>query len=119
MKRHGIHHLGLAAYDYEATVDFYTKVMGWEIAWQDLQAAPDGTHLLRHVFFDTGDGSYVAFMCPTPENPNTPNTWATDINSGLGLRGGMYHFAFWVDSVEDLKERQSELRARGCETTDV
>ena len=54
MKRHGVHHLGLAAYDYEATVNFYTNVMGWEIAWQDLQTAPDGTHLLRHVFFLVG-----------------------------------------------------------------
>ena len=119
MKRHGVHHLGLAAYDYEATVDFYTNVMGWEIAWQDLQAAPDGTPLLRHVFFDTGDGSFVAFMCPTRANPNTPDTWATDISSGLGLRGAMYHFAFWVDSVEELEERQGELRARGCETTEI
>ncbi len=119
MKRHGVHHLGLASYDYEGTVDFYTNVMGWEIAWQDLKAAPDGTPWMRHVFFDTGDGSYVAFMCLTPESPNSPGTWASDINSGLGLRGGAYHFAFWVDSVEELVERQRELRSRGCETTEV
>ena len=74
---------------------------------------------MRHVFFDTGDGSFVAFMCLTPENPKSPGTWATDINSGLGLRPTAYHFAFWVDSVEELVQRQSELRTRGCETTEV
>jgi catechol 2,3-dioxygenase-like lactoylglutathione lyase family enzyme len=120
VKRRGVHHIGLASTNYEATVDFYTKVMGWEIGWQDFFAAPDGTALMRHVFFDTGDGSYVAFMCPTPEMSEMPNSWATDINSGLGLNfGGVYHFAYWVDSVEELEQRQGELRERGCETTEI
>ncbi len=58
MKRTGSHHLGLATYDYEGIVDFYTRVLGWEIAWQDLMTGPDGTVHMKHVFFDTGDGSY-------------------------------------------------------------
>ena len=72
MKRAGAHHLGFASYDYDATIDFYTRVLSWQIAWQDLMTAPDGTPMMKHVFFDTGDGSYVAVMCPTPEMPNHP-----------------------------------------------
>src|SRR6266704_1080364 len=53
MKRTGSHHLGLATYDYEGIVDFYTRVLGWEIAWQDLMTGPDGTVHMKHVFFPT------------------------------------------------------------------
>jgi catechol 2,3-dioxygenase-like lactoylglutathione lyase family enzyme len=114
-----MHHLGLATRDYDATVEFYTKVIGWEIAWQDLMQAPDGTVLVRHVFFDTGDGSYVAFMAPTPALPGTPENWATDINSGLGVPPHVYHFAFWLDSVEELEQFQRQIRERGVEASEV
>lgn len=111
--RRGMHHLGLATSDYEATVDFYTNIIGWEIAWQDMMKAPDGTVLMRHVFFDTGDGSYVAFMAPTSAMPGVPETWPTDINSGLGVPPMIYHFAFWLDSVEELEQLQRRIRDHG------
>lgn len=117
--RRGIHHLGLATNDYEATVEFYTKVIGWEVAWQDLHKAPDGTVLVRHVFFDTGDGSYVAFMAPTPEMPGMPEKWATDINSGLGLPPIVYHFAFWLDNMEELEAMQARIREHGYAVSEV
>ena len=119
MKRAGAHHLGFASYDYDATVDFYTRVLSWQIAWQDLMTAPDGTPMMKHVFFDTGDGSYVAVMCPTPEMPHHPTKWATDINSGLGVMNGAYHFAFWVDTVEDLEARQAQVRLQNHPVTEI
>lgn len=117
--RRGIHHLGLATNDYEATVDFYTRVIGWEIAWQDLHKAPDGTVLVRHVFFDTGDGSYVAFMAPTADMPGMPEIWAPDINSGLGLPPIVYHFAFWLDTMEELEAMQARIRSHDVEATEI
>jgi catechol 2,3-dioxygenase-like lactoylglutathione lyase family enzyme len=119
MKRAGVHHIGVASYDYDATVDFYTRVLGWQIAWQDVLSAPDGTPMMKHVFFDTGDGSYLAVMCPTPEMPNHPKKWATDINSGLGVMNGAYHFAFWVDTVEDLEARQAQIRSQSHPVTEI
>lgn len=117
--RRGMHHLGLATSDYDATVDFYTNVIGWEIAWQDLMQAPDGTVLMRHVFFDTGDGSYVAFMAPTPAMPGVPKSWSTDINSGLGVPPIVYHFAFWLDTLDELKEFQRKVRERGAAASEI
>lgn len=116
--RRGLHHLGLATNDYEATVDFYTNVIGWEIAWQDLMKAPDGAVLMRHVFFDTGDGSYVAFMAPTPALPGMPDNWSTDINSGLGVPPHVYHFAFWLDTVEELEELKRKIREHGVSVSE-
>jgi len=119
MKRTGSHHLGLATYDYEGIVDFYTRVLGWEIAWQDLMTGPDGTVHMKHVFFDTGDGSYVSYMCPTADMPNFPKKWATDINSGLGVMNGAYHFAFWAESVEELEQQQARLREHNHPVTEI
>jgi len=119
MKHSAVHHVGLASYDYEGTVQFYTEVLGWPIAWQDLVAKPDGTVLMRHVFFDMGDGSYMSFMCFTPEMPGNADTWATDINSGLGVLAGTYHVAFWLDSMEELEQRQAEIRSHGIDVTEL
>jgi len=119
MKRTGAHHLGLATYDYDGIVEFYTRVLGWAIAWQEVMSGPDGTVHMKHVFFDTGDGSYVSFMCPTADMPNFPTTWATDINSGLGVMNGAYHFAFWAESVEELEEKQARLRQYNHPVTEI
>ena len=118
MPRSGVHHLGLATADYEGTVEFYTKVVGWEIVWQDLHCDADGKELLRHVFFDMGDGNLIAFMASRPDSPYFPESWETDINTGLGMKvPGTYHFAFWADSVEDLEAKRLRLKARGVEVT--
>ena len=119
MKRTGTHHIGLATYDYEGIVDFCTRVLGWEIAWQDLATGPDGTVFMKQVFFDTGDGSYVSFMCPTADMPNHPKKWATDINSGLGVMNGAYHFAFWIESVEELENKRARLREHNHPVTEI
>jgi catechol 2,3-dioxygenase-like lactoylglutathione lyase family enzyme len=118
MTRRGIHHLGVATYDYDRCVDFYTRVLGLDIAWQDLMQAPDGTVLMRHVWFDTGDGSYIAFMAPTPES-GAPEKWAGDLNSAVGLSPYTYHFALWLDTVEELGAMASRLQEHGVKTTPI
>lgn len=117
--RSGVHHLGLGTYDYDACVDFYTRVLEWEITWQDLWLDSDGKEILKHVFFDTGDGTMISFMCSTPANPEYPAKWDTDLDSAAGVRAGTYHFAFAVGSVEELEERQRKVRKHGVETTEV
>lgn len=119
MARRGVHHLGLASPDYEGTVRFYHEVLGLEIAWQDVVLGPDGSEQLRHVFFDLGDGTYIAFMCWVPGSKMLPERWATDINSGLGVMHGAYHFAFCLDSLEELEAKYEELLSRGVGPTEI
>jgi len=115
-----MHHIGLASSDYDGTVDFYTRVIGWPIVWQDRHVDRDsGQEIVRHVFFDAGDGLFVAFLCSVPGSPVFPKTWATDINSGLGLPTGIYHFAFGVPSMEALETRRQELIVRGADVSGV
>jgi catechol 2,3-dioxygenase-like lactoylglutathione lyase family enzyme len=117
MKRTGVHHLGLATLDIDRTIEFYTKKLGWEVAWADIiETGKEGK--IKHVFLNTGDGSLVAFMCPE-KVPGVPAEWATDINSAQGLPGAFYHFAFWCDDMKALEERRAMLVERGVDVTPV
>lgn len=120
MANQGVHHIGLVTSDYQGTVDFYTGVIGWEIAWQDLHHDENGVEILRHVFFDMGEGSLLAFMCSRPGSPLFPEQWQTDINTGLGMKvPGAYHFAFQATSVEDLEAKRLRLQSRGVDVTGI
>ena len=116
--RRGMHHVGLMTQDYDRTVDFYTRVLGFEIVLQDLQSAPDGTPLMRHTFFDTGDGTCLAFLAPTPA-AGGPTSWAGDINSGLGVMSYSYHFAFWLDTEEELEAKRRSIEENGAEVSEI
>lgn len=115
--RAGIHHVGLSTYKIEETIAFYTEKMGWELVMNDLIDHPSGGHF-RHVFLDTGDGSYFAFMSPV-DIPGIPKVWATDIASALGVPSGFYHFALWVDDEEALRAKQKFLMDGGVDVSPV
>ncbi len=117
MKRAGVHHLGLATLDIDRTIEFYTKKIGWEIGWCDIIEPPEGGKI-KHVFFDTGDGTFVAFMAPE-KVPGLPEEFATDINSAQKLPPAFYHFAFWMDDVPALEARRAELESKGIDVTPV
>lgn len=117
MKRTGVHHLGLATLDIEKTIEFYTTKLDWKVAWCDVLEGP-GNGKIKHAFMDTGDGSYIAFMCP--ENmPGIPTEWATDIASAQNLPSAFYHFAFWCDTLDELEGKRKLLAERGVEVTPV
>ncbi|HYA34088.1 MAG TPA: VOC family protein [Candidatus Binataceae bacterium] len=117
MKRRGVHHLALCTLDMDRTIDFYTKKVGWEIGWADILEPAEGGQI-KHVFFDTGDGTFVAFMCPE-KVPGLPTEFATDINSAQNLPPAFYHFAFWMDDVKELEEKRKDLLSKGVDVTVV
>jgi len=117
MKRTGVHHLGLATLDIDCTIEFFTQKLGFEVAWSDIIEPPEGGKI-KHVFLDTGDGSYLAFMSPE-KVPGIPTAWATDINSAQDLAGAFYHFAFWMDDIPGLEAKRAQLLDRGVDVTPV
>lgn len=117
MKRRGIHHLGLVTLDIDRTIEFYTKKLGFEVGWCDI-INTDGGGQIKHVFLDTGDGTFFAFMSPE-RVPGLPEEFATDINSPQGLPSAFYHFAMWLDSVEELEAKRKDLAAKGVDVTAV
>jgi len=91
----GFHHVAIRSRDFDKTVDFYTRVLGFtpKINWQE---APK-----RAVMLDAGDGNYLEVF----EDLDTP--------SGGG-DGPILHFALRCDDTDAAIEH---ARGAGCEVT--
>lgn len=112
----GLHHLGLATHDLDATLAFYEKTLGFDAKVCET-IDPETGGCIRHAFLDMGRGQLVAFMEPN-EIPALED-FDAGINRGLGIRAGMYHFAFWCDDDSELAAKRQELAGLGVDVTDV
>jgi catechol 2,3-dioxygenase-like lactoylglutathione lyase family enzyme len=100
----GFHHVAYACRDIEATTTFYEN-LGFPLLYTEVSPASPTGGFLRHIFFDTGDGSCLAFfdVHGVGEQPD----WRSDISTGNGLPVWVNHVAFSA-----TKERQEDARAR-------
>ena len=104
-----LHHVAYRCLDAAETVDFYTNVIGLRFAHAISNDRVPSTqefspHL--HIFFELGDGSYLAFFelakAPLPQkDPNTPD-W-------------VQHLALEVKDEATLLEGKRRLEARGID----
>jgi glyoxalase family protein len=51
--------------------------------------------------------------------PGVPREYDAGINSGLGVPGGFYHFAFEAGNEAALAQKRDELRAKGIQVSEV
>ena len=96
-----MHHVAIIASDYEKTIEFYVKKLGFEILRENHRPEKGDIKL------DLKFGAYELeiFVVPTaPPRPNYPES--------LGLR----HLAF---HVEDIHEAVAWLNEKGIETEPV
>ncbi len=91
----GFHHVAIHARDFDGTVDFYTRVLGFttKITWQE---APK-----RAVMLDAGDGNYLEVFEAPQAKPASGD-------------GPILHFALRTDDCDAAIERAREA---GCEVT--
>ena len=117
MNNNGFHHVGLATHDMDATLDFYENILGFNTRVCDVMS-PTAGGTIRHAFLDTGNGEMLAFM-ECNEVPGIRDDFDTGINRGLGISGGVMHFAFKADSPADLEARKQHLRSKAVDVTDI
>jgi catechol 2,3-dioxygenase-like lactoylglutathione lyase family enzyme len=100
----GLHHVAYACKDVEATRHFYEDLCGFSLVHTEVTRIPDTESFFRHLFFDLGDGSCIAFfdMHGMGEKPD----WKSDLSESVGLPIWVNHIAFNAD-----KERQEQARA--------
>ena len=115
--RRGIHHIGVATHDMEATLAFYEGVLGFPAVVCEM-IEPEVGGAIRHAFFDTGGGELIAFMEANDVEGVSPD-FDTGINRGLGIRGGMFHFAFEARDPADLAAKQADLEAKGVKVRGI
>lgn len=113
----GVHHLGLATHDMEATLRFYEDILGFETKVCDLMS-PEAGGKIRHAFLDMGGDQMIAFM-ECNNVPGVAEDFDPGINRGLGIQGGVIHFAFKVDDESQLVSKREELAEKGVQITDV
>lgn len=101
MKFTQVHHIAIITSDYDKTIDFYVKKLGFEILRENHR--PEKGDVKLDLKF--GDMELEVFVVPNaPKRPNYPEA--------LGLR----HLAFKVD---DIHEAVKWLNERGIEAEPV
>jgi catechol 2,3-dioxygenase-like lactoylglutathione lyase family enzyme len=105
-----LNHAAYVTHDAEATVRFYTKVMGMELASTiigDRIPSTGDAFPYFHLFFRMGDGSTMAFF----ESPGLPQA-AKSTHPAYDI---FNHIAFQVDSVEEIERWRDWLAANGVD----
>ena len=109
----GLHHFAYRCRDAEETRRFYEGILGLPLAHiiQEDRVPSTGEYCpYVHIFFEMGDGSFIAFFdlgddLASDPSPNTPS-WVN-------------HLALNVASVEDLRQAKQRLEAAGVEVVGV
>jgi len=110
---HGLHHFAYRCRDAEETRRFYEDVLGLPLAHiiQEDHVPSTGAYCpYVHIFFEMGDGSFIAFFdlgddLASDPSPNTPS-WVN-------------HLALTVESVGHLQRAKQRLEAAGVEVVGV
>jgi catechol 2,3-dioxygenase-like lactoylglutathione lyase family enzyme len=89
-------HIALATSDMSATHRFYTEAMGFTLVHVEGAPTDAPPGWLRHAFYDTGDGTLLAFMELHDERFTDVDC---AISRGLGLPTWVNHLAF--DAADD------------------
>ncbi len=101
----GFHHVAFACRDLRETVDFY-EGLGFPLVHTEVTGRViDGVeHFLRHIFFDLGNGSSLAFF--DLHGVGETAEWSTDLSDATGTPKWVNHVAFRATI-----DRQEEVRA--------
>ncbi len=111
-----VHHLAFATRDLAATDAFYRDVMGFELVKAVVAPTPDGGWA-KHVFYDTGGGTLIAFW--DLHDPSIPDTWSPAISTGLGLPAWVNHLAFDAPTLADLEARKERWLETGHDVFEI
>ena len=100
----GIHHVGIAVADLDASIALYTKALGAVL----VQRTANDQEGLEAAFLRTGDGE-VELMSPTRDD--------SPVGKFVARRGpGLHHVAF---GVKDIRQALADAGAAGCELIDA
>lgn len=112
---HGVHHSARPIWKLDETVHFYNEVLGLELihvitakGW-----GQDGHPDFLHLFFDSGNGSAIAFFYYL--GTAAPDYWRPDNN----LVNRSTHTAWAVPTREELLQWRSRLEGHGLKVRQV
>ncbi len=110
------HHVAIATRDMQATHNFYSEGMGFELVRVEKAQSRPGAWA-KHFFYDTGNGEMMAFW--ELHDDSVPEDFPTEISTGLGLPVWTNHIAFGADDLEALAAARQRLQAAGHSVTEI
>ncbi|MCB1006806.1 MAG: VOC family protein [Acidimicrobiales bacterium] len=93
--RPALHHVAFATRDLDETHRFYHEGLGLPLVHTELTRWDQG--YFRHLFYDLGDGSAIAFF--DLHDAGEPTPIRTAISTDLGLPAWVNHIALRVDET--------------------
>jgi catechol 2,3-dioxygenase-like lactoylglutathione lyase family enzyme len=109
------HHVAIAARDLEATHQFYSESMGFQLVRVETIPYLEGGWA-RHLFYDTGNGEMLAIW--DLHHDEMP-PFDPAISTGLGLPNFVNHIAFGSPSLDDLDARKDRWLAHGHDVVKI
>jgi len=110
------HHLAIATRDMQATHQFYSEAMGFELVRAE-KANTGPIAWAKHFFYDTGNGEMMAFW--EIHDDSLPEDFPTAISTGLGLPPWTNHIAFGAADLTELTGARERLLAAGHRVTQI
>jgi catechol 2,3-dioxygenase-like lactoylglutathione lyase family enzyme len=108
-----LHHIALACKDLEETHRFYQELLGFPLVHTEVDRRQDGGYM-KHVFYDLGDGSCLAFF--DLHGMGERQDFETAISTGLGLPIWVNHVAIRADTAR-VEEVRATLEEAGVPVT--
>jgi glyoxylase I family protein len=105
-----LHHVAFACRDLEATHHFYSDLLGLSLVHTEVSERRGSW--LKHVFYDLGDGSALAFFAL--HDMGEPSPLKTAVSTDLGLPVWVNHVALRADE-ERVAAVEQRLAAAGVE----
>lgn len=113
----GFSHVGVSTHDMDATIAFYEGLLGYPRVVDEKTSIREGG-MLRQVYFELGAGQFIVFM-EAKGVASIAENYDTGINGALGTPGGMYHFAFKVETLAALEQIRARLAEAGTDVSGI
>ena len=114
----GFHHVAFASKDTEATHRFYTDAMGFKLEKVVMGASPEGGWA-KHFFYDTGDGTLIAFWEIHDADDAHRAGIKTAISDDMGLAHHYNHLAFDAASLDELAAARDRWLGNGYDVVEI
>ena len=113
----GFHHVAIAAKDIEASHEFYTEAMGFELVKAVVAPTESPGGWAKHLFYETGGNGLLALW--DIHDDAVGDSWSPAISTGLGLPIFINHLAFDAADLDDLGARRERWLDLGMDVMEI
>ena len=108
--------MAITTRDLDATHDFYTEAMGFELVKAVVAPTDQPDAWAKHLFYDTGGDGLLAVW---EIHDGSLGDFDPALPTGLGLPAWANHLAFTAHDVDDLHARRQHWLDQGIDVVEI